>query len=63
MWEVENYVGYQKDYFANKVYSVVDKVSYQSGQNQLTKHVMPERCDAIENEIEGSALTDVAHRS
>ena len=63
VWEVENYVGYRKNSFANKVYSVVDKVFYHNGRNQLTKQVMSERCDAIENENEESTLTNVAHCS
>ena len=54
MCAVENYVEGWKDYFANKVYAVVDKVFYQSGQDQLTKHVMPERCDVIGTKVEES---------
>ena len=30
------------------MYSVVDKVFYQNGQDQLMQQVMPERCAAIE---------------
>ena len=53
--EVENYVEGRNGYFANKVYALVDKVFYPSGQYQRTKHVMPELCDAIETDIEESA--------
>ena len=34
MWEVEDYVGDTESSFANKVYTFVDKVSYQDSQTK-----------------------------
>ena len=60
-------VSLKKDHDAagseHKAYSVVDKVSYLNGQEKLMNHLMPERCDAIEDEVIDSTSTDVAYRS
>ena len=51
------------------MYSVVDKVSYLNGQTQkLMEHLMPERCDAIQDvgtltEAIESTSVDAACRS
>ena len=41
VWKVENYVDDQKNYFADKVYAVVDKVFYQNGYDPLMKQAAP----------------------